>query len=164
MNMSPYIPAWLSAIPLGWIIVAVLFMLFTFDAMRSGSGRVAVLVLSSIVSVFLYDLAPHTAVLGSLLTPDVKAPILAGIFAIVFVITYLLIYRGTATFSGISGGLFFSLLAGICGSITLLVAWQQVPALVQVWNFGTQIQTVFGAAFALPWLLLCLVILAFIRS
>jgi|SRR5665213_2718811 len=158
-----HIPA-LSHLPIDWIIIAVFALIVIFDAMRSGSGRASVLALAFPISVFFSDLIPHTVLLGnaiaSLSTPVLKA----GIFVVTFAIIYILTYRIIYTFGGTSRGLIFAILSGLSATAVTVVMWLQVPALNAIWHFGTQVQSIFGATYAIFWILAAYLVLAFVRS
>jgi len=165
MDLAAFYPSWLSHIPFGWIVFVLLVLLFIIDAMRSGPAHASMLAISAPVSLFLFSLVSHTFLLGGVITPFLSSTyIMAGIFVVLFIATFLLANRMTATFSGSSGGLMNSLLAGVGGTVVLFVLWIQVPALLSLWNPGTQIHSIFGTPFALAWFLVVYVVLAFVRS
>ncbi len=163
MNIAAFFPPWLLTIPIGWMIAAVIFALLTFDAMRAGPGRASVIAMSAGISIFLYNLLPYTAFVGSFIQSSSKT-IQAGIFALLFAAVCVLVYRMSSSIGGMSNGLIFSILAGLSATIALVVMWQQVVPLESMWNFGPQAHAIFGAPYALPWLLLVYLILAFVRS
>ena len=163
MNLTALFPTWLSSIPLGWIVIAVVFFLLTFDAMRSGPGRAAVIAMASSISMFLYNLLPHTMLLGAFIASSNRT-ILAALFGLLFVASFVLVYRMSSIFGGSSGGFLFSFIAGISATIALIVTWVQIQPLESLWNLGSQIQAVFGTSFAAFWLIGIYLALAFIRS
>ncbi len=158
-----HLPA-LSHSTLDWIIIAVFALIVTFDALRSGSGRAAVLAVAFPIAVFFSDLATHTYLISGLLAP-LSTPVLkAGVFLAIFAITYVLIYRIVYSFGGMSRGFLFALLSGISAAIITTVMWLQVPALQAIWHFGPEVSAIFGASYALLWIIAAYLILAFVRS
>ncbi len=164
MTLPALFPPWLAHIPLGWIVFAIVAFILTIDAMRSGPGRAAVLAITAPASVFLYDLIPHTFVIGSLMTSLPSRFIPAGIFLVIFIIVFILFYRMAISIGGISSGLMLSLLAGLSGTIVSVVMWLQVPALSSIWDFGAPLPAIFGSPYALFWLVISFIALAFARS
>jgi hypothetical protein len=165
MNFTALFPAWLTHIPFGWIVVVILLLILTVDAMRSGAAHVAILAIAAPIALFFFSLIPHTFLVGGAITPLLAIPyVMAGIFVVLFIAAFLLSNRMTATFGGSSGGLLNSLLAGMSGTIVLLVMWVQVPVLLALWNPGDQIHAVFGLPYALIWFLGVYLVLAFVRS
>ena len=164
MNLPALFPPWVSHIPIDWIVIVAFILIVTFDAMRSGSGRASVLALAFPIASFFSNLIAHTYLIGKMLASFTSPLVGEGVFFVLFIISYLLSYRIVYTMGSISRGLLFSFLAGISAAIVAVVMWLQVPALAAVWHFSTQVQTIFGSGFALLWLLLAYLILAFIRS
>ncbi len=165
MNLSALFPTWLTHIPFGWIVFVLLVLLLTIDAMRSGAAHASIIAITSPVSLFLFSLIPHTFLLESVIAPFLASTyVMAGILVVIFIAVFLLTNRMTATFGGSSGGLMNSFLAGISGTIALIVMWLQIPALVALWNPGNQIHAIFGLPYALLWFLGVFIILAFVRS
>lgn len=165
MNLSALFPTWLTHIPFGWIVIVLLILVLTVDAMRSGAAHASILAIAAPVSLLFIDLVPRTFLLTTVIAPFLSNTyVMAGIFVVIFIATFLLANRMTATFAGSSGGLLNSLLAGLGGTIVLFVTWLQVPALLSLWNPGDQIHAIFGLPYALIWFLAVYVILAFVRS
>jgi hypothetical protein len=164
MNLPALFPTWLAHIPIDWIVIVVFALLLTFDAMRSGSGRASVIAVTFPIAAFLSNLLPHTIVIGSVIT-SLKTPyVQAGIFLILFAIIFIMLHRIIYNLGGISRGLFFSLLAGLSATIVAVVMWLQVPALTALWHFSSPVQSIFGASYAIFWLIGAYLILAFVRS
>ena len=164
MNLSALFPSWLAHIPFGWIVFVLLVLILTIDAMRSGSVHASVLAITAPVSLFFFDLISHTVVVGNLITAITIPYVMAGLFLALFVVVFLLVNRMTASFAGASGGLFFSFLSGLSGTIAVMLLWLQIPALMTLWNPGSQIHAIFGLPYALLWFLGIYVVLAFVRS
>jgi hypothetical protein len=164
MQLPALFPTWFTHIPIDWIVIVVFALLLSFDALRSGSGRATVLVIALPIAAYLSGLLPQTFVLKGAVAALSTPMLSAALFLVVFGIIYILTYRMTYNFGAIPGGLLFAFLAGISASIVTIVIWLQVPALSALWHFGTQVQSIFGAAYALLWLLAAYLILAFVRS
>lgn len=147
-----------------WIILAVFALLITFDAMRSGSGRAAVIAVAFPLSVFAYELIPHTFFLGNFANA-LSTPVLqAGLFILTFGIFFLLLHRMVYNLGAFSGGFALALLSGISATVAAIAMWIQEPALQNIWHFGPLVETVFGGSYTLGWMLLAYIILAFTRS
>lgn len=157
-------PAWFSHIPIDWIVIVAFAFLIAFDALRSGSGRAAVLALALPISEFIYGLLPQTIFIGKLVTGLTNDYAHAAIFLGIFIVIYILTYRLVDTFASVSRGFILSVLSGIAATIITVVMWLQEPALTSIWHFSPLVQSIFSGAYALPWLILAYVILAFVRS
>ena len=164
MHPTALFPSWFSHIPLDWIGIVALALLITFDALRSGSGRASALALALPIAAFLSSLIPHTYLIGNVATSLSNPFAQAGIFLVFFVLTYLFTSRITATLAGVPDGFLPAVLSGLSATIVVIVTALQVPALQALWHFNSLVQTIFGAGFALFWLLLAYLILAFVRS
>ena len=165
MNLSALFPSWLVHIPFGWIVIVILLLILTFDAMRSGAAHASIIAIASPVSLLLFSLIPHAFLLGGVVTPLLSSTfVMAGIFLALFIVTFLLTNRMTATFGGMSGGLMNSFLAGVSGTVALAITWMQVPALMTLWNPGSQLHAIFGLPYAFFWFVGVYVVLAFVRS
>jgi len=161
-----HLPALFSTahISIDLIIIAICVVLFTVDALRSGAAHATVLAVAFPVAMLFSNLLPHTYIVGGMLS-KLSIAILPTIIAVAaLVIAFILINRMMSMFGSYSAGLFYSFLTGISATIVVIVMWLQTPALHTLWSFGPQIQTTFGSAFALAWLIVAFLILAFVRS
>lgn len=150
-------------IPLDWILIAIFFALATFDALRSGVTRAAALTLALPITGLFLQYMPNTAYLA-VFDKQFSAPVPAAVMsAVVFVILFMLINRMTDSF-GDSGHILQAALAGAALTAVVLVVWLEIPALNAVYHFGPQVQTVFGAAYRLWWLLAAYIALAYVRT
>ncbi len=161
--MAPII-AFFSASPIDWILIAIAFLVMTFESFRAGAGKVSVLVLA----------LPVTAVLSSALTDaalikTIAASVHSDAFPVVlvgalFLGVCFLLYRIGAFYMGEPRQIHLALLAGVAGTVVLLAFWVHVPALGALWKFGPAIQAAFAEQFRFWWILLGFVLLAFVRS
>ena len=158
------LPSLSANLPMDWIIIGIFVFLVALDALRSGGARAAVLGVAFPLSVFLYNQIPQTYYVGALLK-GVTNPIPAtAIFFGVFAAAYLISSRLVNFFGEGARGITTAFLSAGAATIITLVSWLQVPVLTTAWHFGPHIQTVFGLPYALPWLLLAYLALAFVRS
>ena len=153
-----------SYVPTDWIIIVVLAIFIAFDALRSGFGRVTALALSLPATLFLAGSLSQARILsgvaGQFSTPLLKAVL----FGIVFAAAYLLVRRMAPSYATGSGEVIQALLAGVAGTITLVVVWLLVPELQSIWHFGSQVQAVFGEAYRFWWIVGSYAVLGFARS
>jgi hypothetical protein len=164
MQLTALFPPWLSHVPIDWIVIIAVLLLLTFDAMRSGSGRASVIAVTFPIAAFLSSLLPLTTILGSFIGLS-KAPIVqAGIFLAIFLVVFVLMHRIVFNLAGISRGLLFSFLSSISATVIMSVMWMQVPALSALFKLNTPLPAIFGAPYALFWIIGAYLILAFVRS
>lgn len=163
MNLDA-VTGFFSHVPTDWIIIAVFAIFVGFDTVRSGSGRAVALALSLPAALFLTDTLPHASILTGL-TEQFSSPVLkAVLFGIVFVATYLLVRRMSASYRTGSGEVMQSLMAGTAAIAVVVVVWLQVPELQSVWSFGPQVQAVFGEAYRFWWIALSYTTLALVTK
>jgi len=148
---------------LGWIIIVVGTLLLTFDAMRSGPARAAVIVVTSSIALFIYSLIPYTYFLDTFVTTSTSL-VSAAIFGGLFIFIFLLMHRIVFNLGSTSDGLVMSFIAGVCGMIAVTITWLHVPALMMLWNPGSEINLLFGLPYALGWFIGIYIVLAFLRS
>ena len=161
-----HLPALFSTahISIDLIILAVCVILFTIDAMRSGAAHATVLAVAFPVAMLFSNLLPQTYLIGGMLS-KLSVAILPTIIAVAtLVVAFILINRMMSLLGSYSAGLFYSFLTGLSATIVSVVMWLQTPALQSLWHFGGQIQAIFGSVFALAWLIVAFLILAFVRS
>lgn len=154
----------LVRLPVDVVILLSFTLLIAIDALRSGAGRATVLAIAFPLTAFLYGMLSHVFFLGPFMEKLTIPHAHAGMLGVLFIITFFLVYRMMFSVGTGSIAFSFSLLAGIAAVIAVLVVWLQVPALGDVWHFGPSVQMVFGQAYALYWLLVSYLLLAFIRS
>ena len=150
-------------LPVDWIIIGVLVIVIAFDAIRSGSARAATLALTAPLTLLLFGALSHAAIAGPVVAQFSAVSAQMLLFGAVFVVTFLFMSRIVDSFSG-NGGVLQGLLAGIAGTVVLLVISLQVPALQTLWHFGPQVQLIFGEAYRFWWLLVAFAVLAFVRG
>lgn len=163
MNLDA-ISGFFSYIPIDWIIIAVFAIFVGFDTVRSGSGRAVALALSLPAALFLTDALPHASILSGLTEQFSSLVLKAVLFGVVFVSTYLLVRRMSASYRTGSGEVMQSLMAGAAAIAVVVVVWLQVPELQSVWLFGPQVQAVFGEAYRFWWIIASYAILGFTRG
>lgn len=155
----------LSHISADWLIIAILVIVFTVDALRSGSGRAAALALSlPIASVFFSGLS-KTALVAPLFAATQSPLSQAIIFVLLSVGLYLILNRIMPRYDDISSwSPLLGVLAGVAAAIAILVTWVHLPFLAAIWQFHAPIPFLFDDPFRLWWLLASFLALAFVRG
>ena len=157
------ISSFITNIPVDWFILGGLAAFFSFDALRSGPGRVSALALAFPLTMVITSVLPKAFLLGSM-TSQFSTPFLQGmLFLALLAAFYLLVRRMDASYGG-EGQPLQALLTGCAGVAVFAVVWLQVPGLTGVWDFGTSVESVFAGAYSFWWLLGSYTTLAFIRS
>ena len=149
--------------PIDWILIGAFAAFAALDAMRNGPTRATSLMLSLPAALLLVANLPNALFIGTLVAQFTTPLAQAGLFAVVAVALYFVIHRVIFTFSN---GLppIQSFIAGLAAAIVLVVVWLQVPGLDAVWNFGDQVQAVFGEAYRFWWLAASYIALAAVRA
>lgn len=154
----------LSHISADWIIIALLIVVFTVDALRSGSGRTAAVALSlPIASVFFSGLS-KTAIIAPLFAAA-ASPLAQGILFVALVVgLYLVINRMMPRYDDISRSPLLGVVAGLAVAIAILATWVHLPFLQSIWQFHAPIPFLFDDPFRLWWILASFLALAFVRG
>ena len=155
--------AWIPAIALpsvDWLIVIGIFVLLLFDAIRAGTGRSAGIVFACGLSYLLYELLPTAIFFGPYVTSLEESVVQAAPFVILVALCYLFVRRIADSFNDFEGFL-QAILASAAATITILVVWHTVPALLALWDFNSLINLLFGETYRFWWLIVALSMLAF---
>lgn len=152
-----------TAIPTDWIILFAVSVLLALDALRSGTGRAAALVVSAPLALLLFSAFKSAAVLASFGTELSTPTLQAALFVVLLAAVFLLVRRMSASWISDSGAPLQALIAGVAATAVLTVVWISIPSLDALWSFGTQVKNVFGEPYRFWWVLGALAALAFIR-
>ena len=147
-----------------WSIIFSLVVIVTAIAVKWGTARACVIAVTLPVSAFIYTLV-HDGFLVSSIDSHLSSPLMqSGIFAIISIFVYIMTHRMYRNYVNEGESIIFALLAGIATTCIILVVWIHTPALTSIWNFIPMIDTIFGATYALWWMLISLLVLGYVRS
>ena len=151
-----------QSVPLDYFFLGGIAIVVALDAMRSGIGRAAALVVALTSALFFSSLLQDTAFIGTM----VASPILEIVaFVALVAANYFFLRRmGLEYLSGGIGQPLQSVLAGVATAAVCAVIWLSVPGLSDYWEFGSGIQAIFSEQFRLLWLLGAFGALAFARG
>ena len=151
-------------ISIDWAIVAVLIVVLTADAMRSGISRSVGVLLGSLAVLTFAQLLPHAVLIGPA-TSALKSPLMpAVIFLALYAVAIVLSHRIFGSYSGYGLNFPHSLMTACATTIAIITVWINSGVLQNIWHFGPQITTLFGAAYALWWLIGSMIVIAFVRG
>ena len=161
MNLTAVTGAF-AHVPTDWIILFVVALLITLDAMRGGASRAIALSLALPVAYVSSLLLPKTVFLDSILKPFSTGT--AGGFVMLGVIAILafFMYRISRDYNSATG--VQATMAGLATTVILVVFWMQIPALSALWHFSAQASQIFGSAHAFFWLIGGYAVLSAVRS
>jgi hypothetical protein len=146
------------------IIIAALIIGISAIAVKWGTARACVIAITLPVSAFIYTLV-HDGFLASTVDTKLTSPLMqSALFGIIVVFVYITTHRMYRSFIHEGESIALAILAGIAATCVVLVAWIHTPALGSIWTFSSSISMVFGAAYALWWMLGALIVLAYVRS
>lgn len=152
------------ALPIDWVIIAVFAIIASFDAMRKGPGRISALALALPVALLLTSAFPRAAFLEQIAT-QASTPLLSAVVFLIFAVALFFLLRRMDTSYGIEYGQpLQSVLAGCAATAILVVVWLEVPALQSLWQFGDDVQKIFGEGYRFWWLISSYASLAFVRN
>ncbi len=150
--------------PIDWIILAVIAAILTLESFKSGSARTSALSMTLPISFLISQWLPNTFVVGTVVQQLTQPIMFAGVFIIVFIGIFFLLYRILFSYGSGGGGIMQALICGIATTIILVVFWIQTPGIREMWRFGPQVQFLFGQEFRAWWVTASFIALAFARG
>lgn len=154
----------LSHISIDWLILFVLVVLLTIDALRAGSGRTAAIALALPIAGFIFEGAGHTALISTIIAQATAPAAQAGIFIALCIGAYFIINRMMPHYDDISGAPLLGILAGVASAIAIVSTWVHLSFLATIWHFGPSITHLFDDPFRIWWLIAAYLALAFVRG
>lgn len=152
------------ALPTDWIIIGSFALIMFVDALRVGSARISTLAVSAIVSMVIYGTVASAALFGPV-SAQLSTPVLqAAFFSVIYILSYILVRRVFIDYGELHGQPLQAIFAAVAVTALIVVVWLQIPALSAVWQFGEQVQAVFGEAYRFWWMLVSLAALAFAKA
>jgi len=152
-----------TQLPADWIVLGAFVIIAALDVMRSGAKRVCTLALALPAAALVFSVLQNAAIIGDI-SRQFSSPVLQGVlFAIVFVVMYILVGSIGISYGSESGRPLQAALGGIAAAAIIIVIWMGTPVLNDLWNFGTQVQLIFGEAYRFWWLIGSYATLAFVR-
>lgn len=153
--------SYFTSIPVDWIIFGGCVLFLAFDALRAGPARVTALSLALPVAYLLSSVLPQTAYIGDLV-PQSSDAIVAGVFVLLAIGLFVVFYR--IVDSGLDSlGLGYALLSGFAAAAVLMVILLRLPEDTWPWAVSPSFQAIFGATYALYWMLISYLALALVR-
>lgn len=153
-----------GAVPADWIIIGIFVVICLFDAIRSGSGRIATIGLAITLAVPLSGALSKAAFLGAL-SGQFNTPVLqAALFGATLVVLYFILRRIFIDYGETGGQPIQAMFAAVAVTALIATAWVQTDVLSSVWNFGPQVKNVFGEAYRFWWLIGSFAALAFSKT
>src|SRR3990167_4715631 len=152
-----------TQLPVDWIVIGAFVIIAAFDCLRSGANRVSTLALALPAAALVFSALAGAVIIGDI-AGQFASPMLQGVlFAIVFVVMYILVGSIGISYGSESGRPLQAALGGIAAAAIIIVVWMGMPVLNDLWNFGTQVQSIFGEAYRFWWLIGSYAALAFVR-
>ena len=158
------LPTLPTNLPLDWIVIAALVIIFAADSLRSGAQRASIAALALPAALILYSLITKaslaSAAMAQLTTPLAQALLFLGILVVMLVS----IARIGISYGVEAGAPIQSTVAALAVVAILVTVWVQVPALESIWRFGPQVQAIFAESYRFWWLIGSYLALAIVRS
>ena len=152
-----------TQLPVDWIVIGAFVIIAALDVLRSGARRVCALALALPAAALVFSALSSTVVLGDI-SRQFSSPMLQGVlFGIVFVVMYMLVGTIGISHGSELNGLLQAAVGGIAAAAIVIVIWTGTPALRDLWNFGAQVQSIFGEAYRFWWLIGSYAALTFVR-
>lgn len=163
MDWQSYVQSALH-IPADWLIIAVFAIFASFDALRSGPSKEIALAIALPISLLLYKSVAATILLSTIAKQFTSPFGQMLLFGVILIVLTVLFHRMTYSWSGGTSKPLQALIVGIALAVIAVSIWIQFPPFTALWHFGSTVTAVFGAAYALWWLLAAYVALSFVRS
>ena len=144
----------LNIVPLDFVIVFVVWIVFSVVAVQGGRGEILSIVTGSFIALSVYSFAGQAFWLKDALKPVLEQPRSSAIlFLVLVVLGYLAIRQLMLPYgSDLMGSPMQSAIIGLLSIITLLALWVALPFTGALWTFGPLFQTVFAAQYAFWWI------------
>ena len=153
-----------SVAGIDWIIFGGVFAIVAFETFRVGPSRAASVVLAIPTTQYIIG-ALHSAFLlagpSSTLTTNFEQVVL---FAVIYVVSFLIIQRMTFSYGDVSGSLLQAVIGGVFVAVMIAVTWSTTPFFVSLLSPSPLFLSIFSASYTLWWFVASLVVLAFIKS
>src|SRR3989338_7250062 len=116
-------------LPADWIVLGAFLFGSALDVMRSGAKRVCTLALALPAAALVFSVLQNAAIIGDI-SRQFSSPVLQGVlFAIVFVVMYILVGSIGISYGSESGRPLQAALGGIAAAAIIIVIWMRTPAL-----------------------------------
>lgn len=150
-------------LPFDWVVAVIVLVIIAIDAFRSGTARATAIVLASIATITILTLLQSTVIVGkmtgSIPSTIARAVLEDGIWVLAWILSYRIIDGRKYP-----QGLLIAIPVAVAAVASILVVWVHSATLQSIWQSSVSVQTVFGAGYALYWLVASYVILAIARS
>lgn len=152
-------------VPIDWTIIGGFALLAALDCVRSGARRISQLTLAFPLAALLMQSLPEAYMLGDLALRYFSTPFMqALLLGAVVVILYLVLGRIGLSWGGEQGMPILAAIAGVAAAGVVATMWIATPALVSLWQFGPEVQQVFGESYRFWWLFGSFAALAYVRQ
>ncbi|MBI4079817.1 hypothetical protein HY414_01130 [Candidatus Kaiserbacteria bacterium] len=153
-----------TSIPIDWFIIGGFALVAALDCVRSGAKRVTQLALAFPLAALLMQSLPNAYILGGIASQFSTPLMQALLLGVLFVALYLFIGRIGLSWGGGEGQTIQAAIAGVAAAGVVMTMWIATPALQSLWQFGPQIQEIFGETYRFFWLIGAFAALAYVRN
>lgn len=153
-----------SSVPTDWLILGVFAILAAFDILRNGARRASTAALALPVALLLFVTTENTVFIGEIVRQFSTPVLQAVLIGILFAAMYVAIARIGLSWGSEAGQTIQAAVGGVALTAIIATLWLATPALQEVWQFGPQVQEIFGESYRFFWLLGSYAALAFVRS
>ena len=153
----------ISGIPTDWIIIGIALILLALIAMYSGVANLVALSIATLLTSAFIPLIPQAKFLSSF-AERAQDPSSQPVVFIALFIPLFIMMRWVTRDTFEDTGPVQAIMAAFATVIIVIVTWQQMPALVGIWDFGGLVEALFNEAYRLWWLLGALLLLTFARG
>jgi hypothetical protein len=153
-----------STLPVAIVAAALFATAVTVDTLRAGASRAIAFSLALLLGTQLFGTLSQTAFLSSVFNAGTSPrTALVAYIVLVFLLAFLF-YRMNSSLHGDASRPMLALLTGLFTTIVVLVAWHMPNPLSQLWQFSPLIESMFGQAYRIYWILAAFIAFTFVRG
>jgi hypothetical protein len=141
-----------SFMPVDLIVLVIAAILMTLLTLRFGASLGIALAISLPFALYIYTQLGNLAAVQPYITQYSTGYSGAGVFAAIALIMTVLIYKMTSSVDDVGSRPLAALMTALASVIVIIAVWVQVPALSDVWVFGSTVQFVVRQGY--EWLLI----------
>ena len=150
-----------SIVPMDFIIVFAMWIVFSVVALQGGRGEVLSVMLGAFVAIAVFEYAQKAYLIGDFINPYLTQPRNAAIALLVLTVAG---YLGTRQLmlpygSDLMGSPTQSAVLGFLTTAILVALWMVMPHTSDLWHFGSLFQMAFAPIYTFWWILGALVLM-----
>jgi hypothetical protein len=150
--------------PMDWPILGLIAAILALESFASGSTRTSAISVAFPLAFLVVMWLPTTFLFNTIMPQLAQVEAQSAVFALVFIGMFLIVHRMIFSFGSGGGDVPQAIISGVATTVIIAVFWIQAPGLKELWQFGPQIQDIFGESLRAWWLAGAFAALAYTRG